>query len=375
MGFGVTGSFVLAVLALTVTFYTQPLPAFIEREPQALVGAYHLHSDQSHDSRVSQRTYVEAAKALGLDFIVLTDHNARSVADLVAQADDKAVCVLASAELSTSFGHVVALGARTMLSAEQRADLKVLDHIDAQQARAIVAHPSDGKRPWMGPYPETGGVEIANWSASVRRQGHKLWPLGPLFTLAWLANTPLVLAQAYDRDDVALAIWDAPQHQALHGFCALDAHGWIAPQDNLSGWHMVLGPSARATPMAHAHNDIMTSLRGGHFFCAAGLLGRAPAFAFVAQRHAHNVASHGDIIAQQNVDCLSVIAPKVTFGQTRLVVYRDGQVITDSDATTWRLDTPSPGVYRVEVWAQLPQVLGRARLVPVIYSNKLTVTA
>ncbi|RYY32733.1 hypothetical protein EON62_05000, partial [archaeon] len=57
----------------------------------------------SHDSRVPLSNYVAATHALGLDFLVVTDHN---VQDAVARRL-KGVTVLSWTELTTAFGHVV----------------------------------------------------------------------------------------------------------------------------------------------------------------------------------------------------------------------------------------------------------------------------
>jgi hypothetical protein len=209
------GAVGVLVAALSLAVRQQSLPLFVDHDAAAVVGVYHLHSEQSHDSDVTQHAYVKAAKQLGLDFIVLTDHNAQT--EPIEASDD--VCVLASAELSTSYGHVVGLGAPALLSDASRGNAHVLQHIEQQGATAVIAHPSDAKRPWIAPLPEHGGLEIANWSASVRRRVPALWPVGPLWAAAWFANRALALAQLYDRDDAALALWDAPKHAALAGFC------------------------------------------------------------------------------------------------------------------------------------------------------------
>lgn len=364
----------LGPAAFVVWLLRQPMPAFVERDANAVVGVYHVHSCHSHDSRITPQAYIAAAKQMGLNFVVLTDHNAQ--ADVAGGALGE-VTVLAAAELSSAFGHVVSLGARAVLPPQARLDPRVLELIDAQDGAAVIAHPSDYKRPWTGLYPAKGGIEIANWSASARRQLQALWPAAPALALAWLIRRPLLLAQVYDRDEAALALWDAPEQTALSGFCAIDAHGWMSPQDNFTGWQLVLDPAPppATADAAAAPVPIMAALRQGHFFCAAGLLGRAPAFAFAAQKQGATVARHGDKIARRDVDELVVRAPALTVGQTRLVVRCDGRVISDTAATSWQLAHPQPGIYRVELWAQLPQVLGRPRAVPVLLSNKIFVTA
>lgn len=364
-------SLLLGACALGHSLRQKRLPCFVERRQNAIVGVYHLHTEHSHDSFVPQSRYVQAARALGLNFIVLTDHNAQP--EIKALAED--VCVVAAAELSTSFGHVVGLGATRLLSAEARREAQVLHHISSVGGSAIVAHPSDAKRPWTGPYPKEGGLEIANWAASARRRGHQLWPQLIAAPLAWFVNTPLLLAQAYDRDDAALELWDAPERAALAGFCAIDAHGWLAPSSNLLAWQLVLDDAARPPSQKAVCEPIVKALRGGHFYCAAGLLGRAPKFEFMARKKTQAVARNGDVVAQSDVDCLVALAPALSVGKSRLVVRCDGQIISDAAERSWQLCRPATGVYRVELWAELPQLVGQARAVPVLFSNKLTVTA
>ncbi|HET6346049.1 MAG TPA: hypothetical protein VFH51_14025, partial [Myxococcota bacterium] len=287
---------VILVTLMALVVRSRRLPVLSPSAEHRWVGAYHLHSSDSHDSHVSAEAYAEAARAEDLDFIILTDHNNQKAQALTLQG----VTVLSFAELSTGFGHVVQVGANYTVEPAQRGGAGVLEAIRAASGVPMVAHPSDTKRPWTGPVASIGGLEVANLSASARRAARP-WFLG-LFPelLAWPLRDDIALAQLYDRDEAALALWDSQPDPTVVGLCGVDAHGWIAPALNLRAWHIVLDvPSGSQAPRADV---VVGALRQGRFHCVAGLAGRDPLFRFGARRGGDWVASAGDTMARDAVE-------------------------------------------------------------------------
>ncbi len=207
-----------------------------------LRGAYHVHSVQSHDSQLTLDQIAQAAADLGLDFVVLSDHNQQSAGAVVRHG----VLLLSYAELSTPFGHLVQFGARDMVSKEDRGSAEIHAHVATLGGDSILAHPADRKREWNGPVQGAGGVEIANIASAARRRG------GPLFLgllpalLAWKGRPELALVQLYDRDIRALRLWDGELNPGFVGLCAVDAHGRIPLRENLDLWTVVLPELSRA---------------------------------------------------------------------------------------------------------------------------------
>jgi len=80
----------------------------------AVRGAYHVHTTRS-DGRGTLDEVVRAARESGLRFVVVTDHEVLAPEE---QGYRDGVLVVKGTEISTPFGHVVALGVPRALAAE-----------------------------------------------------------------------------------------------------------------------------------------------------------------------------------------------------------------------------------------------------------------
>lgn len=375
-------------------------------EPTPVRGAYHIHSELSHDSELSVDVIAEAAAGLGLDFVILTDHNVQSA----GASERHGVVVLSYAELSTSFGHLVQLGANDVLSKDQRGELDLNERVAALGGRAIVAHPDDRKRPWEGSLAGAGGVEIANASSSARRRGGPLF-LGLLPAVVAMKWRPeLALAQAYDRDGRALRRWDGESDPAFAGLCGVDAHGRIDLGSNLRLWQLVLpelsavelkaapGAGGRSavnesststsapmttteagerTPAMVRGGRILEEIRAGRFYCNAALLSDRPHFRFfaVSNKDPQKRLAIGGSIREAEVDELVVEGPESNAAPATLVMLRNGEEVLRSQGNRLRYAEPSPGTYRVEVRLPIPNVVFGKRSVSAIYSGRIRVLA
>ncbi len=108
-------------------------------------GAWHVHTTRS-DGRGSLADVVAAARAAGLQFVVVTDHNVLTPEE---QGWRDGVLVVEGTEASTPFGHVAALGVPRALTPEER-EGDPLGAIAALGGQAILAHPLHPRRPFTG---------------------------------------------------------------------------------------------------------------------------------------------------------------------------------------------------------------------------------
>jgi hypothetical protein len=104
-----------------------------------------VHTTRS-DGRGSVDEVVAAAKAAGLRFVVVTDHNVLTPEE---QGWRDGVLVVQGTEVSTAFGHVAAVGVPRALTAEER-ERDPLGAIAALGGRAVLAHPLHPRRPFTG---------------------------------------------------------------------------------------------------------------------------------------------------------------------------------------------------------------------------------
>jgi predicted metal-dependent phosphoesterase TrpH len=102
----------------------------------------HIHSTYSSDSTASPRDIVMKARAIGLDAIAVADHNTikGSLATLKAAKEFKDFVVVPAMEISSSKGHIVALGikedVKPGLSPEE-----TIETVRGLGGIAVAAHP------------------------------------------------------------------------------------------------------------------------------------------------------------------------------------------------------------------------------------------
>lgn len=350
-----------------------------------LRGVFHVHSDSSHDGRTPAAEQLAAARRLGLDFVIFTEHN-RQPAHPSPRPGPVAV---PGTELSTEYGHLAYVGYdRVPPEGGPRRRIGLVDSLRARGALTILTHPSSPRRPWTGRLAGIGGLEIASTSTDARVKADPFVAILPAL-LALPLNPRLALAQLYRRDDRALEIWDHLDDPAVIGMCGTDAHGWIDPELNFETWQIVLDPwDAPDPPTAEG---IVDRIAAGRFVCVAGLVAEgAPRFSFGAEATAGPAVPQGESVSASRAAALAVRTPVASRGSEAArnppapgsavappvvtVLLRDGTEVARTDGASLRIHDPSPGTYRVEVRMRLPEVFLGEREVPVLYSNRIRIT-
>lgn len=171
-----------------------------QRKKRWYAGELHSHTNHS-DGDYDLVTVVNHAHNIGLDFMVLTDHNTTSaLADIKS---DLPIKVIRGLELSSYFGHLVVSGISHYIDWRVQSNKdtldSVLDEVDKQGALATIAHPFvpgppiccgceweytnanisriDAMEIWSGPW--EGAKTLHNWRAllwwdELLNQGHRI---------------------------------------------------------------------------------------------------------------------------------------------------------------------------------------------------------
>lgn len=268
----------LIVLGLVVAL--GPFPAVaVDRGEGSLRGFFHLHTVDSHDGYGTLEEAAEAARALGGEFLILTEHNLLA---LEGPTRVGGVLVIPGVEISAEAGHVVALGLDHV--PEERGP-GVLAAIEAAGGMAVLAHPVNLRRPWDDPSTEGFvGFEALSLDSSFREaMGRHRLRLGlPLISLvadrrklaAWLMHHPTDALRRYD---------EIARERELTMMCGVDAHGLppylssfaalalhVRPDADLSTW----GRDAAADAAL-----VLDAIARGRTFCSTPALGDASSFA------------------------------------------------------------------------------------------------
>jgi predicted metal-dependent phosphoesterase TrpH len=103
----------------------------------------HVHSEYSPDSRSSIEAILKQAQEAGLDGIAITDHNSVQsffVASKLAEDLGLDLIIVPGAEISTSEGHLIALGTHNLLPAGLSA-VETAEHAHDNGGIAVAPHP------------------------------------------------------------------------------------------------------------------------------------------------------------------------------------------------------------------------------------------
>jgi|GEM_PF-234391 len=362
----------LSSLLLAIVASQRVVPRFAGPVGAAARGAYHVHSDLSHDSQLSLEEIAQAAKLAGLDFVVLTDHDTQ----LPHLRSIDGVTLIPGAELSTRAGHLVVVGATELPSADVGEITSLYSAVGAAGGASMIAHPSDdgGGDVWRGPITGAHGLEIANFASSTSRRGgllySGLWPTA----LLWPFHRDLALVQLYDRDEEALAIWDGRADPSFVGVCAVDAHGVIDLRPSLEAWALVLNDPLPAEPERRAA-DALRQIVEGRFHCRAATFGLGGSFEFYAVQSDGGRSKPGDPSPGFDLQRLEVEGPVASAGTTSISLRRDGEEVARTVGSRLTYADPKPGTYRVEVEIDRPGIVSLGPSpIPVIYSGRIRVT-
>lgn len=175
----------LLVLAVTAALVSHPgwaqFPDALSLSPVASVEipraswktvANHVHTDHSHDARAPLGELIDQAKRLGLDALVLTDHNSTTASDprlLAPFSQDPDVTVIPGEEWSSGrYGHAGLIGYEGRAVLEGDGLEGMLAASERAGAVAIANHPSHWGLSWPNGWQDErlAGIEVWNgfWS-------------------------------------------------------------------------------------------------------------------------------------------------------------------------------------------------------------------
>jgi hypothetical protein len=358
---------------------------------RSLVGAFHVHSAFSHDGGGSVGDVRRAARDAGLGFVVVTDHN-----DLRAhpEATPAWPAVVVGEEVSTTGGHVVALGVTEEVRWRRSKDPLSLEdaiaEVERQAGLSIVAHPTHPKSPWdRSARDRVRAIEIYNADEDWRDDGLldilgslMTYPVAPVRSLALLLDRPSRALALWDsllaeRDVVGVGACDAHARLDLPGgarfafpgyweaFCLVSTEVW--PYWRAPGVDSALAPG-RDPRLA-----VLSGIEAGRANVVFRALGTARDFVFQFRGGGRMAWGGGrGVLSGPLRHSLLVLAP----GGKRTVVriLKDGRLWRQGPGPVLDEPVTEPGVYRCEVYQvrRLPPFFRRKEF-PWVFSNAIRV--
>ncbi|NLN28490.1 MAG: CehA/McbA family metallohydrolase [Firmicutes bacterium] len=338
-------------------------------KPKALVewvGAIHLHTKYS-DGLGTVDAVVKAARRLGLDFCVVTDHDDMSALPREGYAGDTLLLVGTEVTCKDN-GHCLALGIRRPIPTGL-APQDAIDAITQQGGLSILAHPWDRGSPRFGTYYPWRDWTVSGYSALevwnfLNNWGEGVTNLGQaaigfaFLSLRLTGPNPAGLAH-WDRLNEERFALGEPPVPVIGG---VDGHGYFMYRRSLGTVRThIWAPPKRRDPARDRH-AILRALRTGRCFLANDALADSRGFVFQVRgrdrqypRDAADVAGPADIVVR---------LPR----RAEVRILRDGETVyrNVTDHVTYR--TERPGTYRCEATRSY---WGRSR--PWIFTNAVHV--
>jgi hypothetical protein len=358
----------LAAIALWLMMppAARQLPAPPPGLTPAVRGVTHIHTNRS-DGTASVDDVLRAAARAGLQFAIVTDHGDGTRApDLPDYRNG--VLYIDAVEISTTDGHLVALGlpkAPYPLAGDGR---DVVEDVHRLGGIAIAAHPGSEKTElrWSDWTVPIEGLEWLNADSEWRDE--RPWTLARAL-VTYPFRPPQALALLLDRPDPVIRRWDElSQQRRVVGLAAADAHARLGirslgePYDSAGSLHFpsytssfrefsIALPDARLTGDAAADaRVVLDAIRQGAFYSIVDAL-----------------AGPAALSLREDAGTITVDAQAPD--DARITLFRNGVAVADAQGARLQHETDA-AVYRVEV--TLPGSPGNPP-VPWIVSNPIYV--
>jgi hypothetical protein len=318
-------------------------------------GAVHVHTTLS-DGGGTPPDVVAAAQAAGLGFVAITDHN-----NLDAKPHEgyrEGVLVLVGSELSTTAGHVLALGIPDPVFRFSGDAADALEDVRDLGGFSFAAHPMN-PRPdfrWTGwDLPGPWGIELLNGDSQWRAAG---WPRRLRTAAAYPLNPPYALAGLLTDPADTVARWDAMLgRRAVAGLMGADAHQ-RAPVTRtvtipvpsyrssflLARNHVLLDRPLSGAAAADGR-AVVEALARGRSYVGIDAVAPADGVSFVAEADGQRWTM-GDTLAPRAGLRLRV-GGRMPAG-ARVAILKDGKAAAGGRGAA-TLDAAGPGIYRAEV--------------------------
>jgi hypothetical protein len=323
------------------------------------VGNLHIHSAYS-DGAGAVSEIAQSAKRIGLDFIILNDHDYMTP-DLHLEEEGfyKGVLVLLGLEIGGRYHHYLAYDLKEMVRSGSLSPQEIIDLVETQGGFGFLAHPFEKGMPFYeksvaytwNDLSVTGFTGVCIWNYSSRWKERVKSPVHGLFFLIFKSR------MLKGPSEQTLHFWDSlSRKRKIAAIGGSDAHGAVFK------WHRL-----RFTPLSYDHllntinvhillhrplssdleeakDSVYEALRKGRLFIAHENLAPARGFRFFFLGGDGTYLTMGEEgLFQPGI--LFIEAP----AEGRIRLLRNGNMISQWRGRKVSFTIGKEGVYRVEV--------------------------
>lgn len=329
------------------------------------IGSIHIHSKFS-DGTGEISEIAKLADDIGLDYIIITDHNTvRGLHEGYEKWYGNTLCLI-GCEINdkNNQNHYLAFGINDAFSTRTPAK-KYVQKVKELGAVGIIAHPHE-KRQHMKehpPYPwvdwdieDFDGLEIWNhmseWMENLTEENKYRAFMHPLKTISAPTEETLKLWDELNlkRKVVGIGGVDAHAHKYnLLGFLEVEIFPYKVLFKSVRT-HVLLEKSIKKgkslKDIEAAKWQIYKAIKSGSCFVSNDYNGNAKGFRFFAEQNG-KIYNMGDYIKSPEQVYLNVILPEVS---AKIRIIKNGILFAELDNQQIQIKTNESGAYRVEVF-------------------------
>lgn len=389
----------IAILLLLVeTYWLIPHkpPFTVPTTPyRFLQGVIHVHSTYSDGGGAVDEIMKDAERA-GLDFVILTDHNnSQARREGWEKRFDKADLFVES-EASTPAGHCLVFFSHTEARNLSDAEVSTLgfNHFLGQNSPEglfiAIAHPSNIKNPWNRLDYAPDGMEIVNFDSIWQRDIYEgvFDFVGTALVYPW--NNFLSALRFFEIYRKDFKVWDAMNMSSSghFGILAHDTHSKVKLNSNLVfRWPSYLKTFRLASNIVFLEGEpepdfearkrqVYKSIRGGNLAIVFQALYPFEGNEWILKCGEKSFRS-GAVVPLTSGCEFVIHTPELFPYRKNIQLWRNGELekTVATSESSLRLPVASPGVYRIEIWAQprTPFHLFLRRDVPYVLYNPIYV--
>ena len=357
----------------------KPDPEFVDYK-----GVMHVHSFLGGHSTGTFTELVAAAKANGLDFVIMTEHPQQDfdTSAMTLNGVHAGVLFVNGNEVTTADGDRLLLipGNETTSAASTKSTQQTIDEQKARSGLSIVAYPNEFHRWEANGF---DGIEVYNLFTNAQHLNRTVTFFDALWS--YRSYPDLIFANFFARPDDQERRWDEAMVSGNRKLVATegnDAHSNVGLSLNDSAGKQLLGikldPYERSFHIVRTHcliekdktltrESLLEAIAHGHLYISFDLFGDPNGFTFIAERDSQRTIM-GDELALVSGLRLKVNAPLTC----RFLLFRNGNLVDQKlNQRACEFEIHEKGAYRIEAYLDsLPPPAGGK---PWIISNPIYV--
>jgi hypothetical protein len=314
-------------------------------------GAAHIHTKFSPDGHGSIEEVLSTAHEIGLDFLVISDHNHMGSWDSSRKRTGAKPLLVVGNELSTDAGHLLAYNLNSRRDAFPDEHRLAIKKVHEDGGITVIAHPTRHKTPWTDVSASgIDGMEVMNFEDFIfSAPKMKILMMLPQAFM----NQRAAFASIIKYPAAGISLWDEMgREKKIIGFAGTDAHGPLI--FGFPAYRHLLGTLNIHIVARKLHDFWLTekfireSLKNGNFYMSVDCIAISRHIDFRLLRSNKTSLLIGEETSSIQPGDNLVFSATLPYGCITNLI-KDGKLIKKSSGNHFAYPVKAQGAYRIEV--------------------------